>query len=152
MDEDAFVIGYGCADRSDDGVGPLVATRLAALGAAAVAYEGDGTGLLDLWEAQDACIVIDALSGRSPPGEILRFSALDDPAFARARFVRSSHQIGLAEAVALGRMLDRLPKRLAVIGVAGFEFGFGRALTPAVERAADRLVRDLSGQSGEFLG
>lgn len=145
-----LVIGIGHAERQDDGVGPYVARTLAGHGLPAVAHEGDGTGLLDLWDPRRACIVIDAMSGPDAPGTIRVYTDFDGPAFARARFVHSSHRIGLPEALALGRALARMPKRLTVIGVCGTDFGFGSRLSPAVAAAAERLVDRLAGAETAF--
>lgn len=149
--DSGLVIGIGHADRQDDGVGPYVARALADRGRAAVVHEGDGTGLLDLWAGQSACIVIDAMAGAEAPGIIRAFTDLDDPGFARASFVHSSHRIGLPEAVALGRALDRMPEHLTVIGVSGTAFGFGGQLSQPVAAAAERLIDRLAAD-GRNLG
>ena len=143
MGDTVLVIGVGQIERQDDGVGPVVAEGLRARGRLAIAHEGDGTGLLDLWDAAEACIVIDAVAGGGPVGSLRVFVDAGDPAIARSAFVHSSHRIGLPEALALGRALNRLPDRLTVIGVTGARFGTGRGLSPDVARAAERLIRDL---------
>ena len=148
--DSGIVIGVGQTERQDDGVGPYVARALKQRGLPAVAHEGEGSGLLDLWQFRPACIVIDALSGAAPPGRLRVFTDLDDPAFRRAAFVHSTHRLGLPEAVALGRALGRLPERLAVIGIAGAAFGFGGTLSPPVAAAAERLVDALAGAEDAF--
>lgn len=140
MDKEPVLIGMGSRERCDDGVGPFVAAQLAERGLRAVTHEGDGAGLLDLWEAEQSCIILDAVAGGSP-GEIRVFRDLGASTFTQAGFVRSTHQIGLAEGIALARALDRLPTTLLVIGVSGSEFGFGTSLSLPVAEAADRLVR-----------
>ena len=139
-----ILIGVGHAERQDDGVGPYVAKALARRGLPAVAHEGDGSGLLELWQDQPVCVVVDAigLADQSPSnaGQVQVFFEPDEAAFARAAFVHSSHRVGLPEAVALGKALDRLPDRLIVIGIAGTAFGFGCALSPAVADSAERLI------------
>lgn len=145
-----IVIGVGHADRQDDGVGPHVARGLSRRGVPAVVHAGDGTGLLDLWDSRPACIVIDAVADAGAPGTVHVFTDPDDPAFARAAFVHSSHRLGVPEAVALGRALGRLPGRLIVIGITGAAFGFGSALSPAVETAAERLIERLAAAEDPF--
>ena len=149
--DSGLVIGIGHADRQDDGVGPYVARALSGRGRLAVVHEGDGTGLLDLWAGQSTCIVIDAMANAEAPGTIRTFTDLDDLGFARASFVHSSHRIGLPEAVALGRALDRMPEHLTVIGVSGAAFGFGDRLSEPVAAAAERLIDRLAGD-GRDLG
>ncbi len=148
--DSGIVIGVGQAERQDDGVGPYVARALKQRGLPAVAHEGEGSGLLELWQFRPACIVIDALSGAGPPGRLRVFADLEDPAFRRAAFVHSTHRLGLPEAVALGRTLGRLPDRLAVIGITGAAFGFGSALSPPVATAAEGLIETLAGAKDAF--
>ena len=148
--DSGLIIGVGHAERQDDGVGPYVARALAERGLPAVVHEGEGSGLLDLWESQRACIVIDAMSGGEAPGRLRVFTDLDDPAFQRAGFVHSTHRLGLPEAVALGRALDRMPNRLVVIGITGGAFDFGGTLSPPVSAAADRLLDGLASAEDPF--
>ena len=148
--EPGIFIGVGHAERQDDGVGPFVADGLRARGLPAVVHEGDGTGLLDLWESRRACVVIDAVADAGAAGTVRVFTDLDDPEFARAAFVHSTHRLGLPEAVALGRALGRLPDRLVVIGVAGAAFGFGSRLSPPVASAAERLIDRLAAAEDPF--
>ena len=148
--ERGIIIGVGHAERQDDGVGPYVAWGLRRRGLAAVVHEGDGIGLLDLWEARRACTVIDAISDPLSPGRVRVFTDLDDPGFSRAAFVHSTHRLGVPEAVALARTLDRLPGRLVVIGVTGSAFGFGRQMSPPVMSASEHLIGRLAGAKDAF--
>ena len=148
--DSGIIVGVGHSERQDDGVGPYVARALTKRVLPAVAHEGDGSGLLDIWERRPACIVIDAVAGKDAPGGLRVFTDLDEPAFARAGFVHSSHRLGLPEAIALGRTLGRLPARLVVIGVTGAAFGFGDTLTPPVAAAAERLIDALAGAEDPF--
>jgi hydrogenase maturation protease len=51
------------------------------------------------------------------------------PVFAR----RSTHTLGVGEAIALATAIDRLPPRLVVYGIAGQRFGLGEPLSPSVQ-------------------
>lgn len=152
--DSGILIGVGHAERQDDGVGPYVAQRLARHGLPAVVHEGDGSGLLTLWQDRSICVVVDAIGqvNQGPPnaGQVHVFFEPDDAALARAAFVHSSHRVGLPEAVALGAALDRLPGRLIVVGIVGAAFDFGRALSPPVARSADRLVECFAGAEEPF--
>jgi hydrogenase maturation protease len=53
----------------------------------------------------------------------------------------STQTPGVAETVALGRTLGRLPRRLVIVGVEAERFEFGAPLSPAVEQALEPLVR-----------
>ena len=142
--ETSIIIGVGHSERQDDGVGPYVAQALHRRGLPAVGHEGDGTGLLDLWESRPACIVVDAVADAAVPGTLRVFTDFDSPRFARAAFVHSTHRLGLPEAIALGRMLGRLPARLVVIGITGRAFDFGNRLSPPVAAAAEQLIDRLA--------
>jgi hydrogenase maturation protease len=139
-----LVVGVGNAWRRDDAVGLAVARRLAGELPGAVTVlecEGEPLGLLDAWEGADVVLVVDAVSSGAEPGTVHRLDAASPlPA---ALFRGSTHALGVAEAVELGRALGRLPSRLAVYGVEGERFEAGEGLTPAVERAAEQLAAEL---------
>lgn len=142
--ETGIVIGVGHAERQDDGVGPYVALGLCRRGLPAVVHQGDGTGLLHLWDGLPVCLVVDAVADDAAPGLLRVFTDFDDPRFTRAKFVHSTHRLGLPEAVALGQALGRMPERLVVVGIAGAAFGFGSSLSPEVAAAAERLIERLA--------
>jgi hydrogenase maturation protease len=55
----------------------------------------------------------------------------------------SSHALGLADAVELGRALGRLPERLVLAGIEGRRFDAGVGLSPEVEASVPRVVRTI---------
>jgi len=133
-----LVIGVGNPWRGDDGAGIEVARRLGG-----VAFEGDGVGLIGVWEgADDEVVVVDAGGSSGTPGTIPRFDARAAPLPARS-LRSSSHHFGVADAVELARSLDRLPPALRVYAIEGQHFGAGRALSPAVRRAVDEVADEL---------
>ena len=152
--DSGILIGVGHAERQDDGVGPHVAKALARLGLPAVVHEGDGSGLLAIWQDRSVCVVVDAIGqadqSLSNAGQVHVFFEPDDAVFARTAFVHSSHRVGLPEAVALGKALDRLPGRLIVVGIVGAAFGFGCELSPPVAKSADRLIACLASAEEPF--
>lgn len=135
-----LVLGIGNRFRSDDGVGPVVADRLRALDIPAEERSGEGADLIDAWQGHDAVIVVDACRSGVAPGTVLRIDATAGP-LPTGLFHHSSHLFGLAEAVETARALGRLPPRLTVYGIEGAAFGFGDALSPAVDAAAEEVVR-----------
>lgn len=138
---EGLLIGLGHAERQDDGVGLFVAEALRRRGLSAVAHSGDGTALLDLWDGQPVCVVVDAMAAPdAEPGALRVFTDFESSGFQQAGFVHSTHRLGLPEAVALGRMLGRLPGRLVVIGIAGTAFGFGPDLSSPVRATAESLI------------
>jgi hydrogenase maturation protease len=149
--ERLLVVGVGNRYRGDDGAGLAAAARLGdAAGAPAMLLDnaGDGTVLLDVWQHADAVILMDAVRSGAPAGTVRRLHVLtaDSPvdlaaALGSARGPGgSTHGVGVAEAVALGRTLHRLPRRLVVIGIEGARFEAGVDLSPEVERALDEAV------------
>jgi hydrogenase maturation protease len=143
-----LVIGVGNGLRGDDGAGLEVVRRLAALdcsGAARVTvHEGEGLGLLNLWEGADAVVLVDTVRSGAPAGTIHRIDATSEPLPSTVRH-STSHAVGPADAIELGRALGVLPTRVVVYGVEGANFTTGAVLSHDVAAAIDRLaaaVRD----------
>jgi hydrogenase maturation protease len=129
------VIGVGNAWRRDDGAGPAVAD---ALGGPST---DDPSRLLDLWEGAEHAIVVDAAASGATPGTVHHFDAAQP---VPAEITRSStHAFGVAEAVELARVLDRLPARLDVYAIEGTDFTAGPGLTEPVARAVAELRKEL---------
>jgi hydrogenase maturation protease len=139
---DCVVIGVGNRWRRDDGVGPAVAAafgRSTAASVAVVELDGEPGRLLDHWCGADVAVVVDAARGEGPPGTVRILDTGPSPSA-----VRSSHGLGLADAIELGRRLRQLPGRLIIIGVVGADFGHGPGLSAPVAAVVEptaRLVR-----------
>jgi hydrogenase maturation protease len=139
----ALIIGVGNAYRRDDAAGLVAARRLrdAARGAATVLdATGEGAALLDAWTGTGTVVLIDAVSSGAPAGSVLRIDARAEP-IAQELFRYSSHAFAVPEAIALARVLGRLPARLIVFGIEGACFDAGEGLSPEVERGVDEAVR-----------
>jgi hydrogenase maturation protease len=145
------VIGVGNPYRGDDGAGLEVARQVRhAVPAWVEVGESDGepAGLLDSWEDADVAVVIDAVrSGAGQPGAVYRVEVDRDSDTVPIATV-SSHSAGPGDAVALARVLDRLPGRLVLFGIEGAVFSAGVGLSPEVEdsvaRVAGRVVEEVS--------
>ncbi|MCX6539525.1 MAG: hydrogenase maturation protease [Acidobacteria bacterium] len=142
-----LVIGIGNEFRRDDGVGIAVARSIRALALPGVeVYErcGEGTDLIASWCDRPFVFVIDAVSSGAPVGTVHRFELAGGQAVVPippARVFRgTSHQIGLGEAIELGRLLGQLPSRLVVYGIESAEFRDGVGLSTLVEQAAAEVV------------
>jgi hydrogenase maturation protease len=138
------IIGLGNAWRGDDAVGLLVARRLRELvrGADVLERSGEPADLLEaLGDGAGEVVLVDAVSSGAPPGEVHRLDASEValPFAAGA----STHGLGLAETIELGRALGRLPARLLVYGIEGAVFELGAPLSAEVARAADSVVAEL---------
>ena len=137
-----LVIGVGHSYRSDDAAGPVVARALAERGLPAIVHEGEGSALLDLWQGLDHVIVVDAVAG-SEPGTLHRLDT-NSGALPKVRFVHSTHDLGLPEALALGERFDRLPARLSIIGITGSDFSIGEDMTAPVRAATMQVIDELT--------
>ncbi|MCB9832091.1 MAG: hydrogenase maturation protease [Planctomycetes bacterium] len=137
------VIGIGQERRGDDAIGLLVARRLAALPPAncrVLEHDGDGMDLLLAWEGADQAILVDALLSGGQAGELRVIDATEASLSAALFSSTSSHALGLAEAIELGRALGRLPDRVLIYGIEGADFATGSSPSPAVLGALDQVV------------
>ena len=155
LESSALVIGIGNADRGDDAVGLIVARRLRArcpAGVRVLEHNGEATSLLDCLGVAEGAYLIDTYMTGQPPKTISRFdislTALPDSARGR-----STHGMGLADAVELARALGRLPRRCVIYAIDGQNFGAGADLSPdvavAAERVADMIETELRAIPGD---
>jgi hydrogenase maturation protease len=137
---DTIVIGIGNDFRRDDGVGLVVAQRIAERklpDVRVVSGISEPAELLDVWSGVKRAVVVDAVTGADvTPGRIRRWTGRDLETTA----VVSSHTLGLAQTFALGQALDRTPDELVVLTVDVADVDHGVGLTPAVTAAVPRLV------------
>lgn len=106
------------------------------------------TRLLDEWADLDTLVVVDAVSTGAPAGTLHRVESVDTPLPRDVRLA-STHAVGVAEALELGRTLGRAPRRVVVLGVEGARFGMGDEITPEVAAALDTLVAAALRELGE---
>lgn len=134
------VIGVGNPDRADDGIGPLVAARLGTLpGVRVISRSSDAFTIIEEWTGAEAAVLIDAASVISTPGRIHRIDLSVDKLPCELG-LSSTHAFGLAEAIALARVLNRMPKSVVVYAVEGVCFDVGAAMTTEVAAAVDEVV------------
>ena len=136
------VIGIGNPYRGDDGAGRAVAGRLEhKAGLHVLQMDGDASLLLEVLQTCERAIVIDAMRSGAAPGTVRRYNALCEPLPTSAQ--ASTHGLGLAEALALGKVFDTLPRQLEFIGIEGSCFEHGANLSPAVLAAVGAVADDL---------
>jgi hydrogenase maturation protease len=141
----ALVIGVGNPTRGDDGAGVEVARRVgerSPRGALVLESSGEMASLLEAWRDRDRVVVIDAAAAAGSPGTVRRFEAHAAPLPA-SLFVRSSHALGLAEAVEMARSLGELPREVVVYAIEGGSFRHGRSLSKPVRRAVERVEKQV---------
>lgn len=73
-----------------------------------------GVGLLELLKKGDAVVLIDAMSSGARPGMVRHLARHELRSLCGSL---SSHDLGVAETLALGERLQLLPPRLQLIGV-----------------------------------
>lgn len=154
-----LAIGVGNEWRGDDSIGlhvirDLEGRRVEGLRTARSC--GDAAGLIELWKAWSRVYVVDAMRSGSPPGTILRVLASDAEAASHATY-RSSHLLGVQDAIRLSRVLEHLPATLVVYGIEGGSFELGAPISPEVSRAGEevarRILEDISaGDRPRFTG
>jgi len=129
----------GSPFRGDDAVGPLVAERLREAGADVLECADEPTRLLDEWADLDTLVVVDAVVKGAPAGTLHRVETEREP-LPRDLGLASTHAVGVADALELGRALERAPRRVVVLGVEGASFGMGDEITPEVAAVLDDVV------------
>jgi len=138
-----LVIGIGDETLGDDAIGPTVAQQLESYMPKEVSIKrlsGEALGLIAAWENASKAIVLDAVKTGASPGTIHRFEPLNSTPFPVSH-APSSHQFGIAEAVEMGRVLDRLPQTLVIFGVEAEGFERGDPMSPKVRAAVPILQR-----------
>ncbi|HTP55733.1 MAG TPA: hydrogenase maturation protease [Thermoplasmata archaeon] len=144
VDAPTLVLGVGTEHRGDDAVGLRVAERLRSsappAGATVLTLSTDGTRLIDAWDGAGLVVVVDALSSGGRPGAVERIEVGAAPLPSSTR-LSSTHGISLAEAVALGQSLRRMPSRLVIYAIEGRRFGIGEPLSAEVEAAVAPVAR-----------
>lgn len=137
-----LVIGVGNRWRCDDGIGPRVVDALAGdLGGAVdlLILDGEPARLVEAWAGRTSVVVVDAVRSGASPGTLHRVDALGGNVAVAAS--PSTHGAGVADAVALGRALSRLPDRLVVLGTEPSCVDHGADLSAPVAASFDELVR-----------
>jgi len=144
-DGEPVVIAIGNRWRGDDAAGPLVADRLntGALGCRIVEGRMDALGLINAWDGAPLAIIIDAANTGAAPGTVHYLDGAD--AVRRRGIGRcSSHGSGLAEALALGEVLQRVPSRLRVFAIELGGVRDGAPPTPAVAAAITTVAHQVT--------
>jgi hydrogenase maturation protease len=140
-----LVIGIGAEDRGDDAAGILVARELRRVAPAGVDVRecvGDAGSLLALLEGARGVVVVDAARGGVPGSvEVVTYAAL------RARPARSTHGLGLVDALAIAGALRTLPPVVRIYAIHGARFELG-PLSPSMLTGICRAVELI--RRGEF--
>lgn len=138
-----LVLGLGNSILTDDSVGLKVVRALGEMKLPDVdLMEGGITGLdfLDVLVGYDRAIIIDAIQTRGGrPGQVYR---LKPEVFTTTRHAANPHDVSLATALELGRMLGlALPGQVVIFGIEAEDVTtFGEECTPGVEAAIPACI------------
>jgi hydrogenase maturation protease len=128
---------------SDDAAGLLAARRLRKLGIQAHELGVEALALLDAWSGRADVIVVDAVKSGALPGTITIWDA-QTSRLPADQFRCFTHALEVAEAIELARALDRLPRKLIVVGIEGIRFECGEPPSAEVAEAVQRLARHIA--------
>lgn len=140
-----LLIAMGNPNRGDDALGCVMSERLQDVVPDAVEmvdYDGDGAGLMALWDLEDWVYIVDAVASGAEPGTRYVLDAKAEPLHANF-FHYSSHAFGLSEGVEMARVLDRMPERLMIFGIEGQDYTLGHPVSEAVLESSFELQKEL---------
>jgi hydrogenase maturation protease len=155
-----LVVGIGSPDRGDDAIGPVVAAAVAAqladepagspdgssgtTTACVVQVHEDPSALLDAIVGHDRVVIVDGVVSGSEPGTVHRIRLGGEPALDPRTAIPSgasgTHDVGVADALALAAALGRLPRYVTVVGVELGQIGYGAPLSAGVAAAVPAAV------------
>ena len=140
-----LVLGMGNPILSDDGVGIRVAQEVAKQlndPQVTIAETSEaGLRLLDSIVGYDKVLIIDAVqTEKGQAGQIYRMEPQD---FSATKHPSSPHQINLATALELGKMLNlAMPQKITIFAVEVKDVtSFSEKCTPEVEQAIPEVVK-----------
>ncbi|VVC75539.1 hypothetical protein AQUSIP_08290 [Aquicella siphonis] len=100
-------------------------------------YDRPGMRLLDYWQGENIVYIIDAVVSGGAIGAIHRFQNME---IEEAQCIVSSHEMGVAQALQIGRALNQLPENIIFYGVEILQAAHGRDISSSVARAVCHLV------------
>ncbi len=146
------VIGIGNPNRGDDAAGRQVTQLLRGKklkGVEISETNGEAAELIAMLSAANAAFLIVACVSGAKPGTIRRIDAVTT-SLEQGAFGLSTHGLGPAEAIELGRALGGLPPCCNVYAVEGGSFEIGARLSPLVARAVTDLIERLCGEIADM--
>ena len=148
-----LLIGIGNEYRGDDSIGLNVIRALEEQklpDTLLIESSGGGAVLIEMLSSVRIAILIDAVSSGGKPGTIYRFDATTQPIPAKLSF-QSTHVFGVAEAIELARVLDRLPRSLIVYAIEGENFSPGVGLSSKAREAVQKVVEQVNCEVQDIL-
>jgi hydrogenase maturation protease len=151
-----LVIGLGNPYRQDDGAGIAVLDRLRQARVAdldIVEESGEPASLVERWTGRSLVMLVDAIASGARPGTVQRMDCGAAAWHATGNLsAMSSHGLGVAEAIDLGRALDRLPARLVAFGIESADLSQGQGLSASVAAAVGSVVEAIVSEARAVRG
>jgi len=130
------VVGLGNMLQGDEGLGHAVVETLRASGQVAAARLIDGgtigLGLLPYVDDLDGLIVVDTVDAARAAGSLID---LDGQSLTRDGPLMGVHDLGAGELLRALLLLDRVPRRVRIVGAQPERIGLGTDLSPVVAAA-----------------
>lgn len=152
MNEDKYLIlGIGNKFRGDDGAGVAAAEKICEFCIEkfdVMILDGEGTEIMEAWKDYQNVIIIDAVQVNGSAGKIYELNANEENLHSDF-FNYSSHAFGLAEAINVSKVMNKLPKFLIVYGIEGMHFNFDTKLSPKIEKAVNKTAAMIKEKYGK---
>lgn len=137
------MIGLGNPIMGDDGLGLAALERLGLewrLPSTVRLVDGGtwGMSLLPIIEEAEAVLLVDAIDAGRAPGDLIALGRSELPRHLAHKL--SSHEVALAEVLAVSELRGTIPARLVAVGLQPGRVEMSTALSPAVAEALDELV------------
>lgn len=145
MSEPVLLVGFGNPWRGDDALGPRFveeAQKRFSDAADCLLIEAEATTLLDRAEKYQTVILVDAVEGELPPGELVLLDLLSESLPKKLRGV-SSHTLDVLEVASLMKTLGRAPACLLLFGAQGKQYAPGTGLSIEVEHALTAILEEV---------
>jgi hydrogenase maturation protease len=104
------------------------------------ALDRPGVRLIERLKGAETVILIDAMQSGSKPGTVRRLALSD---LLQQAAVPSSHQLGVAESLALAEALGDLPSRLLIYGIESCTHLMPQQWLPALQRLLSQDIKAL---------
>ncbi len=140
------VVGAGNVLFGDEGLGPKAIERLRKAGLPENVKVYDAgvslSSILSVCEGCDKMVIVDAVKSGARPGEICRFALeeLEGGDQSGLSFRLSLHEMDIPRAIAMERLVARLPSEIIFIGMEPKRVAPGEGLSEEVSAGLDALV------------
>ncbi|MCF6237598.1 MAG: HyaD/HybD family hydrogenase maturation endopeptidase [Candidatus Marinimicrobia bacterium] len=99
-----------------------------------------GIYLLDYFESPECLLILDAIIPVEYDAEVYSYQGSDLPSFIHRKL--SSHQIGLSELLSLAKLHEKMPRKIALIGIPPDNLDMGMGLSPKVRALIPKALAE----------